>query len=112
MPDLAELLKDETRDIVRLVTIGTADRMKVLISEPKSGKSYKRGKKTHVASSPGEAPASDSSNLITSIMPIPIDDLRGEINLAVHGLFLEFGTEHIAPRPFIVPSLEQVLADL
>lgn len=120
MPDLAELLKDETRDIVRLVTIGTADRMKVLISEPKSGKSYKRGKKNHVASSPGEAPASDSSNLITSIMPIPIDDLRGEINLAVHGLFLEFGadgagrskTVSIAPRPFIIPSLEEVLADL
>lgn len=110
-PDLESLLKDETRDIVRLITIGTSDRMKTLVAEPKSGKSSKRGKKNHVASAPGEAPASDSSNLINSIMP-NVSDLQGEISMAFHGLPLEFGTDDIKPRPFIVPSLEEVLEDL
>lgn len=43
MPDLAELLKDERRNIMRLVTFGTADKMQAKIGESKSGKTYRRG---------------------------------------------------------------------
>ncbi len=112
IPDLEGLLKDESRDIIRLITFGTAGRMKARIAEPKSGREYKRGKRgVHIASAPGEAPASDSSNLITSIMP-NVKDLQGEIQLAEYGLFLEFGTDRFAPRPFIFPSLDEVLQDL
>lgn len=118
-PELKNLLEDEERNIIRLVTFGTADRMKAVIGEPKSGNPYKRGDKTHIASAPGEAPASDSSNLINTIMP-NVEDLQGEITLAAYGLPLEFGTNRagrnrnttIAARPFIVPSLEEVLASL
>ena len=118
-PDLSQLLKEEEREIIRLVTFGTANRMKALIAEPKSGNEYPRKKGIHVASAPGEAPASDSDNLINSIMP-DVKDLIGEITLAVHGVILEFGTDiagrnrntTIAPRPFIIPSLEEILESL
>lgn len=149
IPDLAELLKDETRDVMRLITFGSSNLMKVKIQEPKSGKTYARGRITkadskkskklglrgyktasgttrriagynfHRASAPGEAPANDSSNLVNTIMP-DVKDLQGEINLAFYGLILEGGadgagrskTVSIAARPFIIPSIEEILQDL
>lgn len=110
-PDLAEIIRDEERDIIRLVTFGTADRMKSVIAEPKSGNSYKRGDKVHIASAPDESPASDSGNLINTIMP-NANYLQGEITLADYGLFLEFGTSKMAARPFVIPSLEEILESL
>ena len=149
IPDLQDLLKDETRDIMRLITFGSASLMKVKIQEAKSGRFYKRGNltaafskkrdvagfksyttvkgntrqivgsKLHQASAPGQAPANDSSNLVNTIIP-DVKDLNGEITLATYGLALEDGAEGtgrsgsgtIAPRPFIVPSIEEILADL
>lgn len=44
--------------------------LKTNIASAKSGRAYKRGKdKVHIASAPGESPASDSGNLISSIGP-------------------------------------------
>lgn len=112
-PDLAAVIKDEERDIIRLVTFGTADRMKARIAEPKSGNSYKRGDKVHIASAPGESPASDSGNLNNTIMPmLTANDLQGEITLADYGLYLEFGTSKLPSRPFVIPSLEEILESL
>lgn len=150
IPGLDDLLKDETRDIMRRIVTGTARGMVAKINEPKSGKVYKRGNltaaftkkrdkagfksyktakgnerhivgsKIHRASAPGEAPANDSSNLSTSVTPILIDELRGEITMADYGLPLETGAEgtgrsrtgSIAARPFFEPSLDEVLQDL
>jgi hypothetical protein len=38
-----------------------------LMQMPKSGRTYKRGSKSHQASAPGEAPAIDTGNLVNSI---------------------------------------------
>ncbi len=113
VPDLQKLLRDEERDIIRDITFDLSDRMKLAMadSEP-SGKLYKRGKDSfHIASAPGQPPAVDSSNLLNSIMP-NVSDLQGEISLNFYGLYLEEGTVKMQERPFILPSLDEVLVSL
>jgi len=87
---------------------------------PKTGRHYKRGKKTHIASSPGNPPAIDSGELLRSIM---FDVRKMEIEVGVEGgapyaEYLETGTfkvtaESITPteliesRPFLNPAVEK-----
>jgi len=87
---------------------------------PKTGRHYRRGKKTHIASSPGNPPAIDSGELVRSIM---FDVREMEIEVGVEGgapyaKYLETGTfkvtgesitptELIEPRPFLNPAVEK-----
>jgi len=86
-----------------------------------SGRLYKRGKKTHRASSPGSPPARDTGILVNSIS----FDVRRKGSLIVgsvgpdidkigskrprvdpdYGFFLEVGTKNIGERPYLRPAL-------
>lgn len=75
----------------------------------KSGITYDKidPKRTHRASAPGEAPATDTGRLANSIEA----DIEGK-NATVftnvnYAPWLEFGTRTIAPRPFMFPALEK-----
>ncbi len=88
--------------------------MGVEIAKPKSGKVYKvnRGRQTHQASAPGEAPAMETGNLVNSIAEeLQRKDKTGAtaavIVLAEYGIHLEFGTEDMEPRPFLRPAFDQ-----
>lgn len=78
----------------------------------KTGRVYKRGGKPHIASAAGEAPASDTGRLVNSIntgaksdgMVVEVTAGKGVVDYAVH---LEYGTEKMAARPFMKPSLEK-----
>ena len=77
----------------------------------KTGKLYKRGKKFHQASAPGEYPALDRGPLLTSIF-YDIDEPNLKVELgnlvgAPYGEFLEFGTKYMEPRPWLEPSIEK-----
>jgi HK97 gp10 family phage protein len=74
----------------------------------KSGKAYKRGKKSHIASAPGEAPAADKGRLDNSIMALKSIDGDGWLvgTALKYGKHLEFGTKDIKPRPWLIPALE------
>ncbi|OGC76308.1 hypothetical protein A2619_05835 [candidate division WWE3 bacterium RIFOXYD1_FULL_39_9] len=82
---------------------------------PKTGKKYRRGKKWHIASSPGNAPAVDRGQLIRSIvMDEGIDYVEvGVKSGAPYAAALEEGTSKagrgrktkILPRPFLKPSV-------
>lgn len=65
------------------------------------GKSYSRGKRAmHVASAPGQAPASDTGRLVGSIyteMSGPLTATSG--SPLAYSYHLEFGTRRMAPRP-------------
>lgn len=78
------------------------------ISKPKSGTIYKRGKKTHQASSAGEYPANDTGLLRRSIKQKMLNDgLQGFVwSDMSYAKALEFGTATMAARPFLQPSLE------
>lgn len=75
------------------------------LSRPGSGKAY--GK--HVASAPGAPPAVDVGRLRQSITALKVEPFRWRVGTNVqYALWLEFGTAHIAPRPFIRPAVEAV----
>lgn len=76
----------------------------------KTGRLYRRGTVVHRASAPGEAPANDTGRLVNSINTeadansATVKAGGGIVTYAAH---LEFGTRHIAPRPFLFPALER-----
>lgn len=75
---------------------------------PKTGKAYEKyaPRRTHRASSPGQAPATDTGRLASSIMA-DITGLTAEVSANVqYAAPLEFGTINMAPRPFLEPALE------
>jgi len=100
----------ELTDIVR----GTAQNVRThairsIQRGPKTGITYEKidPQRTHKASAPGEAPATDTGRLANSIQA----DIQGK-NATVftnveYAPFLEFGTRTIEPRPFLFPALEK-----
>ena len=77
---------------------------------PKTGKHYKRGKKKHIASSAGNAPAIDSGDLLKSIIfdvrPMEIE-VGSIINVPPYPRYLEEGTEKMDARPWLNPAVEK-----
>lgn len=84
------------------------------MAEPKSGKTYRRGKETHTASAPGESPAIDSSNYVNLIDTIiAANRLEAKIGTsAEYALYLEDGTEGMEPRPVWEPEAKEALPTL
>jgi HK97 gp10 family phage protein len=95
-----------------------------IIKEPKHGRIYTtyfwtdaQGRlrvgrerwKPHQASAIGEPPAWDTGELAQNIaVEISGDGLEGKVGTEKdHGLFLEYGTSKMAPRPWLKPSFEQ-----
>jgi phage gpG-like protein len=100
----------ELADIVR----GTAQNVrthaiKSIQRGPKTGITYEKidPKRTHRASAPGEAPATDTGRLANSLRA-DIQGVRATVftNLE-YAPFLEFGTRKMAARPFLFPALEK-----
>jgi len=83
----------------------------------KTGRVYSRGNRTkpHVASAPGEPPATDQGKLaggITFKVDLEKDEIVGQVlsnsdGQSPYGVHLEFGTTNILPRPFMQPALEK-----
>jgi HK97 gp10 family phage protein len=75
----------------------------------KSGKTYKRYNptRTHKASAPGEAPASDTGFLVSNIRVKDEKDLVQVRSEASYSKFLEYGTSKMLPRPFMFPASEK-----
>lgn len=79
----------------------------MLISQPGTGRRYGR----HIASSPGEPPASDTGRLKSSIVVRVEPDpdgagYKGVVAVATkYAKWLEYGTVKMAPRPFLRRAL-------
>jgi HK97 gp10 family phage protein len=78
---------------------------------PASGRVYQKynPRRTHQASAPGQAPASDTGRLANSIF----FDTRGPLTAVVgsnvvYALYLEYGTTRMAARPFFRPAVEAI----
>lgn len=71
------------------------------------------GANFHRASAPGEAPASDTGRLVASLShKIERDGLTAtigvhEVSKVKYAAALEFGTRHMAARPFVVRALRE-----
>lgn len=88
-----------------------SDVKRAIQGPPKTGREYARGRdKIHRASAPGQAPATDTGALATSIY----NEDRGEYAKAIgsrldYAYYLEFGTFRIAPRPAWIPAVERTI---
>lgn len=117
LEDVRKAFKEQP-EIVRL---GVIDGLKIIaalihnraaakiLKGAKSGRKYKRGSITHQASAPGEAPASDTGKLVGSgEYDVDEANLWAVVSFsAFYARLLEFGTRFIAPRPFIMPALDE-----
>lgn len=75
---------------------------------PKTGRFYKRGKKMHRASAPGEAPANDIGHLAENIKIDVTQELTVDLRaLPPYAIHLEYGTVKMAARPFLRPAAEK-----
>ena len=84
--------------------------IKSIQTGPKTGRIYEKynPRRTHRASAPGQAPASDTGNLVSQIMvnQKSPDEILVESN-ATYSSFLEFGTSKMLARPFLFPATER-----
>jgi hypothetical protein len=74
---------------------------------PKTGRVYSRGTVSHRASAPGEAPATDTGTLASSIVYRKVAAMEAEVESRLnYATFLEFGTANIDPRPSWQPAVD------
>ena len=76
----------------------------------KTGRTYEKynPRRTHKASAPGEAPASDTGNLVRNIrVKQKTKDIAEVESNAPYSQFLEFGTSKMLARPFLFPAFEK-----
>jgi len=111
-------LKSLERDLeapFREVILGGAqlirsEAIKSIMQGPKTGRIYEKynPRRTHRASAPGQAPASDTGNLVSQIQVKSTnpDEVAVESG-ANYSKFLEFGTSKMLPRPFLFPATER-----
>ena len=65
-------------------------------------------RREHRASAPGEAPASDTGNLVSKIIVNQISqDITSVESNANYSAYLEYGTSKMEARPFMLPAFEK-----
>jgi len=84
--------------------------IKSIQSGAKSGIVYEKynPRRSHRASAPGQAPASDTGNLVSKIMvKQKTKNITNVESNADYSAFLEYGTSKMEPRPFMLPAFEK-----
>lgn len=111
---LTDVAKEKIKHAVFKSVADVEKDMKLSLTQGnKSGRVYQRynPRRTHTASAPGEAPASDTGFLHNNISrKIDPDGLGGEVGTSIrvkYAKMLEFGTSKMQPRPFLFPALEK-----
>ena len=88
-----------------------SDVRRAIQGPPKTGREYPRGRdKIHRASAPGQAPATDTGTLVSSIY----NEDRGRNAKAIgsrlpYAFYLEFGTFKMDARPSWIPAVERAI---
>ena len=113
--DALKNLEKDLEQPFREIILGSAqlirgEAIKSIQTGPKSGRIYEKynPRRTHKSSAPGQAPASDTGNLVSQIrvrQKNP-DEVVVESN-ALYSSFLEFGTSKMLARPFLFPATER-----
>ena len=83
-----------------------AEAIKSIQTGAKTGIVYQKynPRRQHRASAPGEAPASDTGNLVNKIIVKNSKDQVQVQSNAHYSKFLEYGTSKMQPRPFLFPA--------
>jgi hypothetical protein len=107
--DLQARIEKGTLDgLQALALMAQSDAQRRILKGPKTGRVYKRGKVTHRASAPGEAPANDLGFLVGSIKIDITQKMQVDLRaLAPYAIHLEYSTVNLAARPFLRPAGEE-----
>ena len=101
----------EAAKLVNSTANGIRNNAVRMIQRPSaSGVTYEKysPKRTHTASAAGEPPNTDTGRLIGSIRVQQAGRATAEVIAGVdYARHLEFGTRHMAARPFMTPAVEQ-----
>lgn len=106
------LLQKARRGAVQGVVAGAAivdeESVRRIQEEDKTGRVYNRGGRSHQASAPGQAPASDTGRLLGSRnTEIEDDGLVARVSYNTeYARRLEMGDEDFEPRPYLRVALE------
>lgn len=79
LPKITAQMEKNVSAVVRTAALRIEAEAKVSMSGPKHGVLYKRGKKSHRASAPGEAPAVDTGKLKNSIKTKTVTPLHAQV---------------------------------
>lgn len=105
-PELMARFPEAVNRIVSISGRAIEAGVKIDMAQPKNGRWYKRGKKSHRASAPGESPAVDTGALVSSINFEFVGAGSGIVYTnQEYGPALEFGYAHMAARPFFGPAV-------
>jgi HK97 gp10 family phage protein len=108
VPQVTAKLQREAKALVVRTAARIETTAKLSFVEPKTGREYRRGNKTHIASAPGESPAVDTGQLTNSVQWEQTADASAVVGSNVeHGLHTEFGTSRMEPRPWLGPAFEE-----
>jgi HK97 gp10 family phage protein len=110
-------LADSARDRLEQALDESANQLRdaavvSILHDEKTGRVYEKydPRRTHVASAPGEAPASDTGFLVNHIVvdrtELPQLEV-GVASLAPYSEALEYGTRRMKARPFLRPALQR-----
>ena len=103
--DVAASLAD---DVALALAAHVAETAKASLGTNTAGRTTPRGAgRTHTASAPGNPPAVDTGALRDGIRAQVAGDGEAQVTDGVaYGVHLEFGTRHMAARPFMTPAVE------
>jgi HK97 gp10 family phage protein len=106
---MSKNVEKELGEQVMLAAINTANIARKSIQQgPKTGITYEKYKprRTHQASAKGQAPATDTGALVSSITQEKTGDTEAIVgSRIIYSKWLEFGTRHMGERPFLRPAL-------
>ena len=109
LPKITAQMAPYARLVVLKTTLDIERESKQSMSGPKHGREYpSKNRKMHQASAPGEAPAIDTGVLVNSIQSQMTGPMTGIVfTNTEYAPILEFGSVHMAPRPFFLPAAKQ-----
>lgn len=102
--------EDEIAEAIDATALNVhGDAVKSIQRGTKSGRTYRKYEpnREHQASAPGEAPSTDTGNLVNSIQVIDRIDVAYVGSDEDYAEFLEFGTRDMQERPWLRPAVEK-----
>lgn len=104
---IAAVRRGALRGVIMGANLIRNEVLRLILQTPKTGRIYRRRGVEHQASAPGEAPASDTGNLVRNItVEVDAPKLTAKVNSAAkYAAALELGTERMEPRPHMRVAL-------
>lgn len=100
---MAAAIEDEVNKSAHMIE---AQAKLAIMNPPKTGRSYKHGRVVHQSSAPGEAPATDTGNLVNSGDTRRVGLAHYQcVFTAEYARALEYGSRRVLSRPFLRPAV-------